>query len=77
MEFLMFMAGAIISGLICSTVVYYRLKERYEKEKSESYSKGYKAGTETEKRAILDYIELLASDPNACIYKDEQEGSDT
>jgi len=77
MFFVAFVAGAVISGLICSTMVCYRLKGRYEKEKTESYNKGYKIGTETEKRAILDYIDLLASDPNTCIYRDKQEGSET
>lgn len=75
MVFLTFMVGAIVGGLIFAICVYYQMKGRYEKEKSESYNKGYKAGSETEKRAILDYIDLLASDPNACIYRDKQEGS--
>lgn len=71
-----FIAGGVIGGLISAMVVYAYLKGKYEAQKVESYRRGYDAGSETEKRAILDYIDLLATDPNACIYRDKQEGSD-
>lgn len=54
-----FIAGAIIGGLIAATLIYIFLKGRYEKEIVESYNRGYAIGSEREKSAILNYIELL------------------
>lgn len=56
---MMFIAGAIVGGFIFSIMFYLQLKGRYEKEKLESYTRGYKDGREIEQRAILDYIDLL------------------
>ena len=61
MEFITFMAGAIVGGSIFAVCFYLKLKGRYEKEVSESYTRGYKNGREIEQRSILDYIEQLRS----------------
>ena len=72
-----FIAGTIIGGLISSIIIYFFLKEKYEKRITESYNMGFEVASEKERRAILEYIELLAKDPNACIYRDRSsEGSE-
>ena len=75
---MMFIAGAVISGLITAMVTYAYLKGRYETKIAESYNKGYQKGRDVEQRAIFDYIERLNNDPNTCVYNAEQsKGSDT
>ena len=68
---MMFIAGGVIGGLMAAMVVYAYLKGAYKKETAEAYDRGYKDGREIEQRAILDYIDLLNKDANACIYNDE------
>ena len=66
-----FIAGAVLGGLITALVVYAKLKGMYEKEKMESYNKGFSAGREIEQRSILDYIDRLNRDANASTYIEE------
>ena len=74
---IVFIAGAIIGGLISSISIYFYLKGRYETKIRESYNMGFEVASEKERRAILDYIEELAKDPNAFAYKDgSSEGSE-
>ena len=56
-----FIAGCVVGGLIWSIMIYLYLKGRYEKEVSEAYNRGYKNGSDRERRAILDYIDKLNS----------------
>lgn len=66
-----FIAGAVIGGLVCAMTFYAYQKGKSEKETSESYTRGYKDGREIEKRAILDYIDLLKNDANISFYDNE------
>ena len=59
-----FIAGAIVGGLIWAIFIYLFLKRRYETEIAKSYSRGYECGSEHEKRAIFEYIELLENKSN-------------
>lgn len=66
-----FIIGSVLGGIIAAMLVYAYMKGKYDKAVTESYTKGYAAGSETEKRAIFDYIELLNRDANTNIYNDE------
>lgn len=72
MNFMAFMAGGIIGGLIFAIGIYHHLKGRYEKEVSESYTRGYKDGREVEQRSILDYIEQLR-DTGGIVFKGSED----
>lgn len=59
-----FIAGGILGGLIMAIMLYIQLKRHYEKEIVESYNKGWKAGSEIERRSLLEYIERLENRSN-------------
>lgn len=74
---LAFIAGSVVGGIMASIIVYFYLKGMCEKKVMKAYNLGFEVASEKEKRAILDYIEQLSSDPNACIFRDESsKGSD-
>lgn len=59
-----FIAGGILGGLIMAIMLYIQLKGHYEKEIVESYHKGWEAGSEIERRSLLEYIERLENRSN-------------
>lgn len=72
MDFITFMAGFIIGGLIVSILVYLDLKGKYKVKVSEAYTKGYNNGREIEQRSILDYIEQLRN-TGGIVFKGSEE----
>lgn len=72
MNFIAFMAGCVIGGLIWSIIIYFDLKAKYEVKVSEAYTKGYNNGREIEQRSILDYIEQLRN-TGGIVFKGSEE----
>ena len=74
---MMFIAGAVIGGLMSAIVAYVYLRGKYEKEILESYHRGYQAASDYERTIVLDLIEQLKNGSNVSILEDDfPEGSD-